>query len=73
MNLKDFALEVDAERKISFVVNLKDFALEVDAERTECALKMSVLISENVNMSLIHLASVAEEIGLCGFTKLRRS
>ena len=43
-------------------MNPKDFALEVDAERTECALKMSVLMSENVNISLIHLASVAEEM-----------
>ena len=43
-------------------MNPKDFALEVDTERTECALKMSVLMSENVNISLIHLANVAEEM-----------
>ena len=54
-------------------MNPKDFALKVDAERTECALKMPVLNSENFNISLIHLANVAEEIGLCSFTKLRRS
>ena len=54
-------------------MNTKDFVLEFDVERTECVLKMSVLISENFNISLIRLASVAEEIGLCGFTKLRRS
>ena len=47
--------------------------MEVDAERTKSALKMSVLIPENFNVSVIHLVSVAEEIGFCGFTKLRKS
>ena len=47
--------------------------MEADAERTKSALKMSVLIPENFNVSVIHLVSVAEEIGLCGFTKLRKS
>ena len=56
--------------KISFIVNPKDFALKVDADRTEGALKMSVLILEIFNISLIHLAGVAEEIA---FAKLRNS
>ena len=42
-------------------------------ERTEFALKMSVLIPEHFSISLIHLPSVAEEVGLCSFTKLRKS
>ena len=54
-------------------MNPKNFAMEVDAEHTKSALKMSVLIPENFNVSVIHLASAAEEIGLCGFTKLRKS
>ena len=56
-----------------FIVNPEDFASEVDAEHTEFALKMSVLMPEQFSISLIHLPSVAEEIGLCSFTKLRKS